>query len=115
MSSKNTGAAAPGGRSGGSAHVVRRAADDDREYRSAHLKSQYQCAAERALTEMMVNGAVLQILRREGRPPSFVYELPRGGDRQRCRAIIQNATERGGAFWAAFAQAIVENAEGPAR
>jgi hypothetical protein len=70
--------------------------------------------ARRAVVEMLANGAVFHVPRRADSLQSFTYELRGGGDRQRCRAIIRDAKEAGGEFWAAFVQAIVEIAGEPA-
>jgi hypothetical protein len=72
-----------------------------------------QAAAHRAVREMLANGARFKILRREGREDSFIYELPDGGDRERCRAVVQDAKERGGAYWRAFFGSIRAYAGGP--
>lgn len=72
-----------------------------------------QEAARRAVREMLANGAQFKILRRESREDSFIYELPAGGDRAKCRAIIEHAKSGGGAYWNAFFGSIKAYAGGP--
>jgi len=74
-----------------------------------------QTAARLAVGEMMSNGARFTITRRADGAAHWLYELAPGGDRARCRRIIKDAKARGGAYWDAFHQAIVEIAEGGAQ
>jgi hypothetical protein len=73
---------------------------------------QAQAAARRAVDEMVANGARFTITRRDGGEASFIYELPAGGNRSRCRRIIAEAKAASAGYWRAFMRAIVEVVEG---
>jgi len=72
-----------------------------------HLKD----IAKLAVVEMAANGAVFTLRHRENGNLDFLWELPRGGDRSRCRVIIAEAKRQSAPFWQAFVDAIIECAE----
>jgi len=57
-------------------------------------------------------GAVFHAQHRTDDLQGWTYELPAGGDLQRCRQIIKDAKARGGVYWSAFHQAVIEIARG---
>jgi len=67
-----------------------------------------------AVSTMICNGAIFRIRRRRlGRGRGdWLYEVPKGGDRERCRQIVRDAKDRGGAFWREFIGTIFEIAGG---
>ncbi len=68
-----------------------------------------------AVSTMICNGAIFRIRRRRrlgGGRGDWLYELPKGGDRERCRQIVRDAKDRGGAFWREFIGTIFEIAGG---
>jgi hypothetical protein len=56
---------------------------------------------------MIANGAVFTITRRDDGSAGFLWEMPKGGDRSRCRALIAAAKQDSPAYWQAFVAAIV--------
>ncbi len=69
---------------------------------------QLKADAHFAVSDMVANGAIFHVQHRSDDLQHWTYELPHGGDRLRCRAIIRNEKERGGQFWAAFVDRIIE-------
>lgn len=71
--------------------------------------------ARRAVDEMVQHGVAFTIKHRDDGRPDFLWELPAGGNRSRCRAIIAEAKRESAGYWREFVNAIVEHAGGPAR
>lgn len=67
--------------------------------------------AQRALDEMLANGARFSIPR-PAEPEHFIYEVPVGAHRERCRAIIRDVKDRG--LLHAFVSLVAGLAEGHA-
>jgi hypothetical protein len=79
------------------------------------MKSGDTQAARVAVDEMVANGALFRVTRRDDGTNGFLWELPQGGNRSRCRDIIAEAKQAGAGYWQAFIDAIVEHIKGPAR
>ncbi len=65
--------------------------------------------ARRAVNELVANGATFTIPHRSDGLSAFLYALPRGGDIERCRAIIRQAKASG--FYDRMVRAIVDLAQ----
>ncbi|MGC1108496.1 MAG: hypothetical protein WA870_01355 [Methylovirgula sp.] len=72
--------------------------------------SSVESDARRAVAEMVANGAVFVLKCRDNGAQDFLWELPSGGNRSRCRAIIAETKQNSAAYWRAFIAAIVEYA-----
>jgi hypothetical protein len=68
--------------------------------------------ARRAVDEMTANGARFSITRRDDGSAGFLWELPAGGDRSRCRRIIAEAKASSAGYWRTFCEVIFELAGG---
>ncbi len=94
----------------GAENVFCRAAIDTSGNAPPHPKfPTHQAAAEiarRLVAEMRAAGAVFTILRREGRPPTFVYTIRPGGSLGLCRNIIADVRACGAEH--VFVAAIAE-------
>jgi hypothetical protein len=74
----------------------------------AHLQSleQIKSAAHRDVREMLALGAVFSV-KHYGNGPHWIFSLPAGGDRARCREIVREAKQADAAYWRAFVDAIL--------
>ncbi len=88
------------------------AADADRANSTALADFQASRLARLAVDEMVAAGARFTVTRRDDGTQGFLYGLPHGGDQARCRALIREAKDRGGAYWDAFHQTVIERAGG---
>lgn len=98
------------GEAAGPENVVHGQAIDARANNQLSLENQARCA----VAEMAANGAHFTVTRRDDGNPSFLWELPAGGNRSACRKIISEAKQSSAAYWHAFVGAIVHHAGGPA-
>jgi hypothetical protein len=76
------------------------------------MKSSDTEAARALVAEMLANGAVFRVTRRDDGTRGFLWEMPKGGNRFHCRDIIAEAKLNGARCWQAFVEAILEQTGG---